>query len=504
MTARRIRWTLLGIVGLLLLLACVGDAQARVGGGSSYSGSSSSSSSGGKSDNGFILYLFFKLIELHIYHPGLAIFVDIILIVGFILYRLLRDKQKGNYSSQAPTQAQAEVAGIDVDRSDIDKRFRQWRKYDPNFSELLLEDFLYALYANVHTARGKDRLADYTPFLSKSARLALRSISPPNLSEVTGIIVGSFQILEASPPTTTLHVRVRFETNYVERTQTNKEQTWYVVEEWELERTRDLLSKPPGEMKAANCPNCGAGLEQTPAGKCKYCAAQVQAGQLDWGVTAIQVLTREPRPPQLTSTHPEVGTDRPTIFQGNVASQRKHFMELNPDFDFNTFESRVRHIFRELQQAWTTKNWDRARPYETDRIFQMHRYWIEAFRNQGVRNVLAEVHIESVVVVKYRFEAFHDAITCRIFAEMIDYIEDDKGKVLSGNKSKPVTFSEYWTFIRRRGAKQTPHDNDNCPNCGAGLKINMAGECEYCGSKITRGDFDWVLSRIEQDESYQG
>jgi len=44
----------------------------------------------------------------------------------------------------------------------------------------------------------------------------------------------------------------------------------------------------------------------------------------------------------------------------------------------------------------------------------------------------------------------------------------------------------------------------NCPNCGAALKINAAGVCEYCSGKITSGDFDWVLSKIEQDESYAG
>ena len=56
--------------------------------------------------------------------------------------------------------------------------------------------------------------------------------------------------------------------------------------------------------------------------------------------------------------------------------------------------------------------------------------------------------------------------------------------------------------IRRRGVQEGTRSPIQCPNCGAELKINMAGVCEYCESKITRGDFDWVLSRIEQDESY--
>jgi len=44
----------------------------------------------------------------------------------------------------------------------------------------------------------------------------------------------------------------------------------------------------------------------------------------------------------------------------------------------------------------------------------------------------------------------------------------------------------------------------NCPNCAAPLKVNNAGVCQFCGGKITSGEFDWVLSKIEQDESYAG
>ena len=59
--------------------------------------------------------------------------------------------------------------------------------------------------------------------------------------------------------------------------------------------------------------------------------------------------------------------------------------------------------------------------------------------------------------------------------------------------------------IRRRGVQENEKPAANCPNCGAPLdNVNMAGNCQYCGGKITRGDFDWVLSRIEQDESYAG
>lgn len=41
-------------------------------------------------------------------------------------------------------------------------------------------------------------------------------------------------------------------------------------------------------------------------------------------------------------------------------------------------------------------------------------------------------------------------------------------------------------------------------NCGYSLKVGMMGKCSSCDTKITNGDFDWVLSMIEQDESYTG
>lgn len=40
--------------------------------------------------------------------------------------------------------------------------------------------------------------------------------------------------------------------------------------------------------------------------------------------------------------------------------------------------------------------------------------------------------------------------------------------------------------------------------CGAALAINQAGDCEYCKVRVTTGEFDRVLSRIEQDDSYSG
>ena len=60
-------------------------------------------------------------------------------------------------------------------------------------------------------------------------------------------------------------------------------------------------------------------------------------------------------------------------------------------------------------------------------------------------------------------------------------------------------------FLRSAGAKSKAADLDHCPSCGAALdRVSESGVCGYCEAKVTGGEFDWVLSTIDQDDSYRG
>ena len=159
----------------------------------------------------------------------------------------------------------------------------------------------------------------------------------------------------------------------------------------------------------------------------------------------------------------------------------------------------------ELQRAWTTLDWDRARAHETDHLYSTHRFWIDQYRAEGLRNVLERIEAGRVELAKVEQDAYYDAVTVRLFASMIDYVIDAEGKPVSGSKSKPRAFSEYWTFIRRAGAaSDEAAEPGGCPSCGAPLKVSQAGVCAYCETKVVTGEFGWVLSAIEQDEVYGG
>jgi hypothetical protein len=501
--------------GTLVVMLLPAEALARVGGGQSYGGGGHGGGGGGGA--GAIIWLIFQLVRLLLFltieYPIIGIPLDIIVIGGIVYYFFRRNRTtESEIMSVVSSGASTGVAPAASDGEAATRAFDQLRRFDPNFSDIIFTDFCYALYGKAHDARGHsaESLDLFSPYLSEAARGSLMQRNPAGLQEVKGIIVGAMQVAEVSGLDTPLvRISVMFETNYTEVVKQNTgavgEMSYYVRERWDLERKRDVLSPPPAQATALHCPRCGAPLQKDSVGACAFCLTKIDSGEFQWYVRSIALLSREARGPLLTETVPEVGTDYPLVFQPGYENVRAEFERNNPAFSGEQFLARARLIFDELQAAWSTLNWERARPHETDNIFQMHQYWIDAYKRQHLRNALDQCRITAMQPVKIKEDAFYNAITLRISAEGYDYTVDNSGKVVSGSKSTLRRWSEYWTFIRNRQAKPAPARADlNCPNCGAPLKVNATGVCEFCGGKITSGDFDWVLSKIEQDESYAG
>ncbi|MEE2812948.1 MAG: Tim44-like domain-containing protein, partial [Verrucomicrobiota bacterium] len=301
------------------------------------------------------------------------------------------------------------------------------------------------------------------------------------------------------------HVSVRlvYEANYTEVTVTG-ERAVYSRQAWVLSRRAGVLSPEPDRINSLDCVGCGSPLEPQPDGTCTHCGNQYERGEHHWFVTGIDELNRREVGPALTSKAADVGLNLHTVHDFNLERHRAQLIETYPDMDFQVTIARFQHIYHTLQKAWSEQDLDQLRPFETDSLFQNHRYWVEEYKRQNLRNVLKDVSLDNLELVKVRSDKFYDAITCRLFASMIDYTQDEEGKVMCGSTSRSTRFSEYWTFVRGRGASENTKGVTVCPNCAAELKISMAGECEYCGSKLTSGKFDWVLSEIQQDEEYAG
>ncbi len=375
---------------------------------------------------------------------------------------------------------------------------------DANFSEPAFLSFANLIFARFHVARGAKALDSLAGYFQQS--LLEGPAETNGLQSVEDVVVGNIICTQsmAGRNDNYMGIRLRFEACYVEKTASGTTEI-YTEEDWALTKQAGVLSKAPEEMLKLGCPSCGNSSEIGANGVCPSCTQVVNRGNFQWLVVERRVKLKQQKPPiQMSRGGAEVGTDWPTVMQSSLQTRMRAFEGRYPEQSWDELKQRAVNIFVNLQQAWSQGQIAQLRPFETDVIYDTHRFWLERYQAQGLRNCLEDVKVTQAILCRVDRDAFYERITYRIFAQMRDWTQDRAGKVVGGDAKTMRRFSEYWTFIKRIGGQdKTTSDLSRCPNCGAEMNnVNQQGVCEYCDTKISSGNFDWVLSQIDQDESY--
>lgn len=172
-------------------------------------------------------------------------------------------------------------------------------------------------------------------------------------------------------------------------------------------------------------------------------------------------------------------------------------------FNKDEFLSWTRDLFIKLQYAWSDRDWSVIRCFETNELFEQHSSQLERYKVNKQINKLERVSVNWARLYTYSQSADKEILTVALNSKMIDYIVDEEsGKVLKGDPNLNKVNTYKLTFIRKKGVKtkagETTLNTTNCPNCGAPTEITSAGKCTYCGSIITTGEYNWVLSNLER------
>ncbi len=178
----------------------------------------------------------------------------------------------------------------------------------------------------------------------------------------------------------------------------------------------------------------------------------------------------------------------------------------DPTFDEQVFLQRVQTAVSRLQQAWCRHDIRPVRHFLSDAVFERFELQIAMQQAKGVKDRMLQSTILGLEVVQLESDVVFDTITVRIQASAIDYqVSLKNGQYVSGSKL-PEAFTEYWSFVRRPGAKTREGKGlieGNCPNCGDRLEMNEAVTCESCGSLIKSGEYDWILAEITQASEWR-
>jgi predicted lipid-binding transport protein (Tim44 family) len=506
---------ILFLMGVLFSNTALG----RVGGGESFGGGNSYGGGGGFGGGGFggsghdfgggggggggggaALGLFVSLL---INHPVFGI--PFLIIVGFIIISYLKNKSSAGAFEAGETQSARVQQAFDR-RSSVLTGIKQLQEVDPYFSEILFLDFVQMIFTRYQTARGSGEHEALRPYLSAELLSQLEGSGAPKSLNVYSVIVAAVNMTELSEEDNSWRIACDVEANYTEQIATASEVAYYSRCEMTFTRAAGVVSKKPEEIATLGCPSCGSPIKLDAEGVCAYCGQAVHPGAFHWELRDLTETQRTPRTQlPLSFGGEEEGTHQQTLYDPGLAVECKSFLVRYPGETLVRIEERVKEIFNTLQQAWTSNQWEQGRAFETDRLFQMHSFWMGRYKEKGYRNVLDQIKLARLELVKFDRDAFYETVTYRIFASMIDYTIDAKGQLVGGSKNKARTFSEYWTFLRRAGFDpKKVADPQHCPSCGAPVKVAMSGHCEYCDANLSSGQFDWTLCKIEQDEVYGG
>jgi uncharacterized Zn finger protein (UPF0148 family) len=494
-----VRWSRLALASAVLV-AIAGVAAARPGGGESYSGGGGhgGGSSGGGGGGAVVFELMYWMVRIVIAYPAVGLPVLAILI-GYVVVNAYRQRQNKDWDSGPPVELHEAISLSDV------------RRLDPAFSQVVFEDFAFRLFSTAHRARHTaDALATVAPYVSEAARASLAA-QPPVGEPVVQVVVGALRTVRVDLPAAAtdaqgrpqrIRVGLEYEANVATATH-----TYYTIESWLYGRDATLQSKPPGAARTFPCPNCGAPWQASRSGTqvCASCGQVVDNGRFDWVVEQISLSSSDERPPTLTTEVPERGTELETYRGADVDAVWMQLTRDDPQLTDTALEERIAMIYAQLNLAWSRNDLAPVRGLVSDGLYDYLQYWIDAYRSQNLRNVLTDMRITHIALAAVTRDRYFDAVTVRIWGTGRDYvIREPSGELVRGSKHRDRAYSEYWTLIRTAGHKGAPVATPSCSNCGAPLQITQSGECEHCGAHVTAGEFDWVVSKIEQDDSYRG
>ena len=129
-----------------------------------------------------------------------------------------------------------------------------------------------------------------------------------------------------------------------------------------------------------------------------------------------------------------------------------YIRQMDSSFDEKKFQDLCMDNFFKIQGAWTNRDMSGAKKLLTEEMLRIIQDDAEKLRSERKMNKLENIAVRSVDIVEAWQESGRDYITVKFYANLLDYtIDETTGQVVSGSKTEPVKFEEYWTFTRPVG-----------------------------------------------------
>lgn len=129
-----------------------------------------------------------------------------------------------------------------------------------------------------------------------------------------------------------------------------------------------------------------------------------------------------------------------------------YIKQMDPSFEEAKFQDQCMDAFFKVQGAFANRDLSGVRNLLTDEMYRLLQADADKLKADKQINRLENIAVRSVDLTEAWQESGADFITVRVYANLLDYtVDETTGEVLSGSKTDPVKFEEYWTFSRPVG-----------------------------------------------------
>jgi predicted lipid-binding transport protein (Tim44 family) len=139
--------------------------------------------------------------------------------------------------------------------------------------------------------------------------------------------------------------------------------------------------------------------------------------------------------------------------ENDVAGGLAAIRATDPSFDAQPFcDDTASVLFFKMQGAFAGRDVAPVANLMTPQMRDEIQSETDALRARKQFNRLENIAVRKVEIVEAWQESGQDFVTVLFRANLLDYVVDESGALVSGSKTDPVLFGEYWTFVRATGS----------------------------------------------------
>lgn len=177
-----------------------------------------------------------------------------------------------------------------------------------------------------------------------------------------------------------------------------------------------------------------------------------------------------------------------------------NILKIDSQFNEEVFTLWVQDIFKDIQKAWSKKDYQVLEFYETNRLFQEHKNQLTNMDLRKINNYVENINIKDLSIIDCEVEEKYVRIIVGVEVSLIDYYQNKKGEIVSGSAEKTRNVQYHLVFIKEEDNQDMDLrtiKNLACPYCGAPIQLDKINYCEYCQKDLPKFQNSYQLDDLE-------